>query len=103
MKRLWSVFPDRQMENPAGRLNIFLFELGLFKNIYASDSTIKIVPPFIQFVLCTDYVNDNFTTGVNHEAGEVYLLFGILYPELSFLLRYTLSLSTPILQDFCKI
>ena len=27
----------------------------------------------------------------------------ILYPELSFLLRYTPSLSTPILQDFCKI
>ena len=28
---------------------------------------------------------------------------GILYPELSFLLRYTTSLSTLILQDFCKI
>ena len=27
----------------------------------------------------------------------------ILYPELSFLLRYTTSLSTLILQDFCKI
>jgi len=27
----------------------------------------------------------------------------ILYPELSFLLRYTTSLSTPILQNFCKI
>ena len=27
----------------------------------------------------------------------------ILYPELPFLLRYTPSLSTPILQDFCKI
>jgi hypothetical protein len=29
--------------------------------------------------------------------------FDILYPELSFLLRYTPSLSTPILQEFCKI
>jgi hypothetical protein len=27
----------------------------------------------------------------------------ILYPELSFLLRYTTSLPTLILQDFCKI
>jgi hypothetical protein len=27
----------------------------------------------------------------------------ILYPELSFLIRYTTSLSTLILQDFCKI
>ena len=27
----------------------------------------------------------------------------ILYPELSFLLRYTTSLSMLILQDFCKI
>ena len=32
-----------------------------------------------------------------------YLLKAILYPELSFLLRYTTSLSTLILQDFCKI
>ena len=30
-------------------------------------------------------------------------VFTILYPELSFLLRYTPSLLTPILQDFCKI
>ena len=30
-------------------------------------------------------------------------VFAILYPELSFLLRYTTSLSTLILQDFCKI
>jgi hypothetical protein len=29
--------------------------------------------------------------------------FDILYPELSFLLRYTPSLSTLILQEFCKI
>ena len=29
--------------------------------------------------------------------------FSILYPKLSFLLRYTPSLSTPISQDFCKI
>ena len=29
--------------------------------------------------------------------------FSILYPELSFPLRYTPSLPTPISQDFCKI
>jgi hypothetical protein len=35
---------------------------------------------------------------INHTSIE----YTILYPELSFLLRYTPSLSTPILQDFVK-
>ena len=66
------------------------------------------------YVLCTDSGSGFLTVILDtdcmylvHVAIWILLIHvilnAILYPELSFSLRYTISLSTLILQDFCKI
>ena len=65
------------------------------------------------FILCTHYPDRWITTSVVtlYNTPIIWVsglrllqsYYTILYPELSFLLRYTTSLSTLILQDFCKI